>query len=58
MFLKIGVPKDFANFTGKHLGWSLFLLKREVFSSEIYNTFFTEHLRWLLRIFLCFWKIS
>ena len=27
MFLKIGVPKILANFTGKHLCWSLFLNK-------------------------------
>ena len=27
MFLKIGVLKNFANFTGKHLCWSLFLIK-------------------------------
>ena len=27
MFFKIGVPKNFANFTGKHLCWSLFLTK-------------------------------
>ena len=25
MFFKIGLPKDFAMFTGKHLCWSLFL---------------------------------
>ena len=27
MFFKTSVLKNFANFTGKHLGWSLFLLK-------------------------------
>ena len=27
MFFKIGVLKNFANFTGRHLGWSLFLIK-------------------------------
>ena len=27
MFLKIGVLKNFANYTGKHLHWSLFLIK-------------------------------
>ena len=26
-FFKIGVLKNFANFTGKHLCWSLFLIK-------------------------------
>ena len=48
MFFKIGVfNKNFASFTGKHLFWSLFLIK--LFFYEIYeifkNTFFTEHLR-------------
>ena len=27
MLFKIGVLKNFASFTGKHLGWSLFLIK-------------------------------
>ena len=27
MFFKIGVPKNFANFTGKQLYWSFFLIK-------------------------------
>ena len=27
MFFKIGVLEGFANFTGKHLRWSLFLIK-------------------------------
>ena len=63
----IGVLRNFAKFTGKHLCQSLFfnkvaglrpatLLKKEalaqVFSCEFCeiskNTFFTEHLRWLL----------
>ena len=55
MFFKIVVLKNFANFTGKHLCWSLFLIKlqahRQVFSCEICeickNIFFKEHLRWL-----------
>ena len=29
MFFKIAVLKNFANFTGKHLSWSLFLIKRD-----------------------------
>ena len=29
LFFKIGVLKTFANFTGKHQCWSLFLLKRD-----------------------------
>ena len=54
MFFKISVPKNSANFTGKHLCWSLFLTKffthfikntlAQVFSCEICeifkNTFF------------------
>ena len=27
MFFKIGILKNFANFTGKHMCWSLFLIK-------------------------------
>ena len=38
MFFKIGVLKNFTNFTGKHLRWSLFLIK-QVLSSEICETF-------------------
>ena len=29
MFFKIGVLRNFANFTGKHLCWSLFLIKSQ-----------------------------
>ena len=35
MFCKKGVFKNFANFTGKHLCWSLFLEKLQVFRSAI-----------------------
>ena len=38
MFFKIGVLKNFVNFTEKHLCWSLF------------KTFFTELLQWLLLV--------
>ena len=31
MFFKIGVLKKFAMFTGKHLCWSLFLIKLQAF---------------------------
>ena len=31
MFFKIGVTKNFAMFTGKHLCWSLFLIKMQAF---------------------------
>ena len=71
MFFIIGVHKSFSNFIGKHLCWSLFLknlqavLKKtptQVFSIEVCkifkNTFFTEHLRWLLLHFIFFKKKS
>ena len=61
MFFKIDLLKNSANFTGKHLCWSLFLIKFQAFRSvtpaqvfscdicEIFkNTIFTEHLQWLL----------
>ena len=32
MFLKIGAPKYFANFSRKHLDWSLFLIKLQAWS--------------------------
>ena len=41
MFLKIGVLKNFAIFTGKYLCWSLFLIKLQAWTA-------LEHLRWLL----------
>ena len=31
MFFQVGVLKNFANFTGKHLFWSLFLIKLQPF---------------------------
>ena len=31
MFFKIGVLKDFTNFNGKHLCWSLFLIEFQAF---------------------------
>ena len=55
MFLKIGVLKNFANFTGKHLCWSLFLIETptQVFSCkicEIFKNFFLQNTSG------CFWK--
>ena len=44
MLFKIGAPKNFANFTGKHLCWSLFLKK----VAGLQDTLFIEHLQWLL----------
>ena len=59
MFFEIGVLNNFANFTEKHLCWSLFLIKlltnfikntpTQMFSCEIWkkfkNAFFREILR-------------
>ena len=57
VFYKKAVPENFAIFTGKHLCWSLFLIKRlyeketptPVFSCEYVEifkkTYFEEHLR-------------
>ena len=63
MFFKIGVVKSFANFTGKHLCWSLFLknlqgeslkLHKKDFNTGVFlrslRNFFTEHLLLLLLI--------
>ena len=30
MFFRIGVLQNFVNYTGKHLCWSLFVIKRDV----------------------------
>ena len=43
-FFKIGVLKNFVIFTGKHLCWSLFLIKLRVFSSSNTGVFL-----WILR---------
>ena len=56
MFFKIDVLKNFANFTGKHQCWSLFLvnfikkrLQHKCFPVKYANflrtTFFTKHIR-------------
>ena len=54
MFFKILTFKNFAIFTGKHLCWSLFLIKLQAFRCFPVNiakllraAFFMEHLRWL-----------
>ena len=61
MFFKIGVLKNFAIFTGKHLCWSLFLIKWQAFRCFPENigkflraAFFIEHLRRLLLQMFCF----
>ena len=46
MFYKIDVLKDFAKFTGKHLYWSLFLIKRDFIKKKTpTQVFFWKHLR-------------
>ena len=52
MFFKIGVPKNFANFTGKH---RCFPVK---FAKFLKAFFFTEHLWWLLLSMLLFMNVS
>ena len=68
MFFKIGVLKNFAILTGKHLCWSLLYIKlhawrcflTQVLSCEyceiFKNTYFEEQLRWLILAIL--WKFS
>ena len=46
MLLKIYVIKNFASFTGKHLYWSLFLIKLQ--AKFLRTPYFTEHLQGLL----------
>ena len=55
MYFKVGLLKDFANFTKKHLLEPNFKSCRpktaQVISfenCEVFNNFFTEHFRWLL----------
>ena len=42
MFFKIGVLKIFANFTGKHLCWSLFLVKLQAWQFKRIENFFVS----------------
>ena len=54
MFFKIGVLKNFALFTGKHLCWNFFLIKLQVcnflvnIAKFLRTAFFIKRLRWLL----------
>ena len=55
MFLKIGILKNFANFTGKFLSLRLFLRdSTQVFSCEI-GGIFKAHLFWHKTSGSCFW---
>ena len=47
MYFRIGVLKNFAMFTEKHLRWSFFLINMQVLRPAR-TPFFTEHSRWLL----------
>ena len=67
MFFKVDVLKNFANFTGKHVYCSLFLIKicnfikkrlqhtcfPVKFAKLLRTPFFTEHFRWLLLEGVC-----
>ena len=51
MFFKKDVLINFVNFTGKHLYWSLILIKLQAqvkFAKLLRTPFFIEHLRWFL----------
>ena len=50
MFFKIGVLKNFVIFTGKHLYWSLFLIKLQETPTQV---FFCEYCKILMNTFLC-----
>ena len=45
VFCEKGVLKIFSNFTGKHLCWSLFLIKLPAFSLQVFYTYFQKHLQ-------------
>ena len=54
MFFEIDVLKNFAIFTGKHLRWSLLLIKLQAcnflvnIAKFLKSAFFIKHLWWLL----------
>ena len=54
MFFRIGILKNLAIFTGRHLCWSLLLLiKLQAWSSSIFkSSSFCKHFPWLLLKFL------
>ena len=69
MFFKIGVFKNLALFPGKHLCWSLFLIKLQAFQGcnfikKRLNTCFPVSAKFLRKLFSqntscgCFWGIS
>ena len=47
-FFKIGLLKNFAIFTGKHLSWSQHKCFPVNIPKYLRTAFFIEHLRWLL----------
>ena len=50
MFFEIGVLKNFAIFTGKHLWWSLFLIKLKAFKKRLQHMCFPLNIAKFLRI--------
>ena len=51
IFFKIGVLKNFAIFTGKHMCWSLFLIEMQTFRSLLKRDSNTYVFLWILRNF-------
>ena len=56
MFFKIGVPKNFAKFTGKHLYWSLFLIKFQVSPTQVFSCEFWLQFFFRTPLGNCFWR--
>ena len=46
MFFKISVDKNFANFTGKHLCWGLFIIKLQALKADNFIKSGLQH-KWL-----------
>ena len=60
MFYEIGVPKNFAKFTRKHLGWSHLLINLQVFTenSRANVSRALEHLKCTRRDDISKWEVS
>ena len=58
MFCEIGVPKNFAKFTGKHLGWSHLLINLQVFTGNPKANIFLEHLKFTRNDDISSWEVS
>ena len=49
MFFKIGVLKNFPNFTGKHLCWSLFFIRVQFIKKGLQDSYFPVNIAKFLR---------